>query len=168
MNVSAHAAVDTSVDLAQMRRQGAYKKLINAILRRLGREGPKMIIDQDVCRLNTPDWLWESWCTAYGEGLTRRIAGAHLIRAPLDITVKSNLEEVAAALGGTLLPTGSVRLKDHPSVETLPGFNQGDWWIQDTAATLPVKLFNLKGKHCRSLCRAGGTAQMMLLRMSRH
>ena len=92
MNVSAYAAVDTSVDLAQMRRQGAYKKLINAILRRLGREGRKMILAQDAHRRNTPDWLWDAWTKAYGENLTRQIANAHLSQPPLDITVKSNLE----------------------------------------------------------------------------
>ncbi len=163
MNVSDHAAVNTSVDLAQLRRQGVYKKLINAILRRLGREGSKMILAQDESRRNTPAWLWDNWCKAYGEDLTRRIASAHLIPPPLDITVKSNLEEVAEALGGTLLPTGSVRLQDRPSVEILPGFDQGDWWVQDTAATLPVKLFpHLKGKRIIDLCAAPGgkTAQM--------
>ena len=163
MNVSAYAAVHTSVELAQLRRQEAYKKLINAILRRLGREGPKMILAQDVCRLNTAVWLWDNWCTAYGEDLTRRIADVHLIRPPLDISVKPNLEEVAADLGGTLLPTGSVRLHDHPGVETLPGFDQGYWWVQDTAAALPAKLFpHLEGKRIADLCAAPGgkTAQM--------
>ena len=163
MNVSAHAAVDTSVDLAQTRRQGAYKKLINAILRRLGREGAKMISAQDTHRRNTPDWLWDVWSKAYGEDLTRRIADAHLTRPPLDITVKSNPEAVAAKLGGTLLPAGSVRLQDHSGVESLPGFDQGDWWVQDTAATLPVKLFpHLKGQRIADLCAAPGgkTAQM--------
>ena len=163
MNVSAYAAVDTSVDLAQMRRQGAYKKLINAILRRLSREGAKMILAQDASRCNTPDWLWDTWCKTYGEDLTRRISEAHLIKPPLDITVKPNLNAVAAALGGTLLPTGSVRLHDYLGVESLPGFDQGDWWVQDTAATLPIKLFpQLKGQRIADLCAAPGgkTAQM--------
>lgn len=163
MNVSAHAAVDTSVDLAQMRRQGTYKKLINAILRRLGREGTEMISAQDAHRRNTPDWLWDAWTKAYGENLTRQIANAHLSQPPLDITVKSNSEAAVAKLGGTLLPTGSVRLKKNPGVESLPGYSEGDWWVQDTAATLPVKLFpRLKGQEIVDLCAAPGgkTAQM--------
>ena len=163
MNVSAYAAVDTSVGLAQTRRQGAYKKLINAILRRLGREGAEMISAQDAQRRNTPDWLWEVWSKAYGEDLTRRITNAHLSQPPLDITVKSNPEAEAAKLGGMLLPTGSIRLKDNPGVESLPGYNQGDWWVQDTAATLPVKLFpHLEGQRIVDLCAAPGgkTAQM--------
>ena len=61
------------------------------------------------------------------------------------------------------MPTGSVRLHDYPGVESLPGFDQGDWWVQDTAATLPVKLFpQLKGQTIADLCAAPGgkTAQM--------
>ena len=56
-----HAAVTTAVDLAQARKHGPHKKLVNAILRRLGREGRALAEAQDAARLNTPDWLWEAW-----------------------------------------------------------------------------------------------------------
>ena len=39
MDIPAHAAVSTSVDLAQRKNLGPYKKLINAVLRRIDREG---------------------------------------------------------------------------------------------------------------------------------
>src|SRR3989338_10919955 len=65
MRVPSHAAVDTAVRLAEARGQGPYKKLVNAVLRRIDREGGAVMEAQDAPRLNTPDWLWNSWTAAY-------------------------------------------------------------------------------------------------------
>jgi len=49
------------------------------------------------------------------------------------------------------------------SVTMLPGFNEGQWWVQDAAAALPVRLFgDLAGKTIADLCAAPGgkTAQL--------
>jgi len=164
MNVSDHAAVDTSVTLAQDRKQGPYKKLINAVLRRLGREGQSLLTSQDETKLNTPDWLWKSWVAAYGEESARHIAESHLHQAPLDVSVKTAPETWAANLKGELLPTGTIRLSNHPGVENLPGYEDGSWWVQDAAAALPVQLFPaLEGLQIADLCAAPGgkTAQLV-------
>jgi len=73
-----HAAVATSVDLAHNRGYLSHKGLVNAVLRRLSVEGAARIDQQDVARLNTPDWLWQSWRRAYGEPTARAIATSHL------------------------------------------------------------------------------------------
>ena len=78
-----------------------------------------MISAQDVHRHNTPDWLWDNWCEAYN--LTRRIAGAHLIRPPLDITVKSIPNQQLRPSEAGFLPTGS-RLSDHSGIGKLARF----------------------------------------------
>src|SRR5258706_14877436 len=62
-----HAAVATTVDLAELRGFISHKGLVNAVLRRLSQEGPGLVEAQDAARLNTPDWLWQSWSRAYGE-----------------------------------------------------------------------------------------------------
>ena len=59
--------------------------LVNAVLRRVARDGNERLARQDAARLNTPDWLWRSWTTAYGEALARMIADAHLVEPPLDL-----------------------------------------------------------------------------------
>src|SRR5271165_2280941 len=60
-----HAAVATSVDLAHSRGFLSHKRLVNAVLRRLALEGAGRIEEQDAPRLNTPDWLWQSWGRTY-------------------------------------------------------------------------------------------------------
>ena len=91
LEIPPHAAVNTSVDLAQKMQQGPYKKLINAVLRRLGREGREMVRRQDAAKLNTADWLWKSWTLELGEEKCRKISEAHLYQPPLDITAKARI-----------------------------------------------------------------------------
>ena len=160
-----HAAVDTAVGLAQERGQGPHKGLINAVLRRLADEGPDLARAQDAPRLNTPPWLWESWTATYGAATCRRIATAHLAEAPLDVTVKADATIWAERLGGVVLATGGVRRRGGGRVETLPGYAEGAWWVQDAAAALPVKLLgDVGGRRVVDLCAApGGKAAQLAM-----
>jgi 16S rRNA (cytosine967-C5)-methyltransferase len=158
-----HAAVATSVDLAHARGFLSHKGLVNAVLRRLSVEGSGRVERQDAARLNTPEWLWRSWSRAYGEELAHAIATAHLKEAPLDLTVRCEDEAWCEKLGARKLPTGSLRRAAGGSVTLLPGYAEGAWWIQDAAASLPVRLFNgISGRHVVDLCAAPGgkTAQL--------
>lgn len=155
-----HAAVSTAVDLCIAARQGGHKGLVNAILRRLDREGRGWWDAQDGPRLNTPDWLWDAWTAAHGEATARAIADAHQHPAPLDLTPRDPAEASVWAdrLGATLLPTGSLRLPaDHAPVPDLPGHDTGAWWVQDAAAALPARLLRpAPGMRVADLCAAPG------------
>lgn len=156
-----HAAVATSVGLAA--RHPAMKGLINAVLRRVAREGGAALAQQDAARLDTPTWLWRNWCESYGEAAARAIAAAHWREAPLDLSVKSDPEIWAARLDATILPTGTLRRAAGGLIENLPGYAEGAWWVQDAAAALPVKLFgSVRGATVADLCAAPGgkTAQL--------
>src|SRR5207237_5333526 len=81
----------------------------------------------------------------------------------LDLTVKSDAAQWASRLHGEVLPTGSVRTVLHGAVTMLPGFAEGQWWVQDAAAALPARLFgDIAGKSIADLCAAPGgkTAQL--------
>ncbi len=158
-----HAAVATSVDLAHARGFLSHKGLVNAVLRRLSLEGAERVEGQDAPRLNTPDWLWQSWSRAYGEECARAIAVAHLKEAPLDLTLRTEDESWCEKLQAVQLPTGSLRRAAGGSVTALPGYAEGAWWIQDAAASLPVRLFDgIAGRVVVDLCAAPGgkTAQL--------
>jgi 16S rRNA (cytosine967-C5)-methyltransferase len=67
-------------------------------------------------------------------------------------------------LGATLLPTGSLRLPLDGLIESLPGFAEGAWWVQDAAAALPARLLgDVAAKRVIDLCAAPGgkTAQLV-------
>ncbi len=159
-----HAAVDTSVRLFREKGEGGYAKLINAVLRRLTREGEVWLETQDTVRLNTPDWLWQSWCDAYGETACRAIGQANAEEPPLDISVKTDPHSWAERLGGQALPGGTVRLRGAGAVSALEGYDEGAWWVQDVAAHLVSCLIgDVAGKKVIDLCAAPGgkTAAMV-------
>ncbi len=161
LETPAHAAVSTTVDAAEATRNGPYKKMVNAVLRRLTREGvPKA---EDPGRLNTPDWLWNSWKTAYGAETAAAIATAHLTEPPLDLTVKQDPGAWAEPLDATLFPTESLRRTAGGGIRELSGFDAGEWWVQDAAAAIPARLLgDITGKIVFDLCAAPGgkTAQL--------
>jgi len=164
MDVPDHAAVDLSVRLVQADRRAAkYAGLVNAVLRRCAREGAALIDEVKAQTLDIPPWLLNRWIAHYGEATARQIALAISHEPSLDITVKSDPAQWATRLHGETLPTETVRTLLQGPVTMLPGFNEGQWWVQDAAAALPVRLFgDLAGKTIADLCAAPGgkTAQL--------
>ena len=90
-------------------------------------------------------------------------AAAHAEEPPLDLTVKSDAVGWAGKLDGIVLPTGSVRLRAREAVTGLPGFTEGEWWVQDAAAALPAQLLNVRpGERVADLCAAPGGKTVQL------
>jgi len=163
LETPAHAAVDTAVSLVADRGLDRFTGLVNAVLRRAARDRETLLDGQDAGRLNTPDWLWESWVAAYGEARTRAIAEAHMLEPTLDLTVKGDAKLWAQRLEAALLPTGTLRLPVGGSVADLPGFDAGAWWVQDAGAALAAPLLgDVEGARVLDLCAAPGgkTAQL--------
>ena len=161
-----HAAIDLAVRLAQWDPSARrYDKLVNAVLRRVAKEGDAIVVSLDAPRVNTPDWLWNRWVARYGEERAHAIAAANLVEPPLDLTVKSDPRRWAEEMSGRVLPTGGVRLLPKGRIDALPGYEDGAWWVQDVAASLPAHLLgSIEGKRVADLCAAPGgkTAQLAL------
>ncbi len=167
MRVPAHAAVDLSVRLVREDRATArLSGLVNAVLRNVLRNASDILAGQDPFLLNIPRWLRRSWTEAWGEEAARAMAEALLTEPALDLTVRRPVEAAdwAGTLGGILLPTGTVRIREPQApVPQLPGFAEGAWWAQDAAAALPARLFgDVRGRKVLDLCAAPGgkTAQL--------
>lgn len=166
LDVPDHSAVDLAVEQAHRDpRNKRFVKLVNAVLRRLGRE--KADIAQAIAKIPVlPEWFYERLVAAYGEEVAARISEAQLTPSSIDLTVKSNPALWAEKLGGTVLPNGSVRLGEFEGqIPSLEGFSEGQWWVQDLAASMPVKLMgDVSGKRVADLCAAPGgkTAQLAL------
>ncbi|KEQ03355.1 RsmB/NOP family class I SAM-dependent RNA methyltransferase [Pseudorhizobium pelagicum] len=164
LDVPAHAVVDIAVEQAHRDpRNRRFAKLVNAVLRRLVRERQD-VLDRTATVSPVPDWFMSRLSSAYGKNEAQRIAEAQLIPPAIDITVKSDPDSWAEKFGGRVLPTGSIRLPVFQgSVVSLPGYQEGEWWVQDVAASIPAKLFgDIKGWRIADLCAAPGgkTAQL--------
>ena len=159
---AAHGVVNAYVEIvARNRRTQAMKGLTNAVLRKIADEGPEGWSKRAVPL--TPGWLRQPLVAAWGRDAVAGMEAAHFAGAPLDLSVKGNAKAVAEALHGSVLPTGSVRLPNAGQVSTLKGYAEGEWWVQDAAAAIPVKLLgNVKGLKVLDLCAAPGGKAMQL------
>ncbi|MCJ8509861.1 MFS transporter [Rhizobium lemnae] len=166
LDVPSHAAVDLAVEQANRDpRNRRFAKLVNALLRRMVRERDAILEDgRDISPM--PAWFLKRLAAAYGPETAKEIAESQLTPAPIDLTVKSNPENWAKRLNGRLLSTGTVRLAAFDgAIPSLPGFENGEWWVQDAAASIPAQLFgNVQGKRIADLCAAPGgkTAQLVV------
>lgn len=171
MHVPDHAAVDTSVRLAENAGMDKQKGFVNALLRNVTKSGKEWISRQDEGRLNAPEWLLKLWIEDYGLRTAAEIAKANIAEAPLDITVKDEKDRThwASVFKATQLTAGSLRLLKAGNITELQGFDEGAWWVQDASSAIAVNLFgDVKGKTVIDLCSAPGGKTMQLAARGAH
>ncbi|MDB6178922.1 RNA methyltransferase [Paracoccus sp. Z330] len=155
---AAHGVVHASVTLCRGlgKRGNAAAGMVNAVLRKVSAHQGW----QDLPPQQMPNWLRGRVAAAYGNKVTTAIESAHQNGAPLDLTMKTAGATIPDA---DLLPTGSLRLHGQVQVSGLPGFDSGDWWVQDAAAALPVRLLAPRpDEYIADLCAAPGGKTMQL------
>lgn len=159
---ASHGVVNDAVtSVGANKRTAQLKGLTNAVLRKVVEKGPTEWAKLRVPRL--PKWLRGPLAQAYGNESIGEIERVHFAGAPLDLTPKGDAEAVAEAVGGTVLETGSVRIKNAVQVSALAGYDAGDWWVQDAAAALPVHILAPQaGENIIDLCCAPGGKTMQL------
>ncbi|WPP03101.1 transcription antitermination factor NusB [Methylocella tundrae] len=158
LDVPDHAAVDLAVRATRLETKSApFAGVVNGVLRNLARGRDQILAKSDPLEDDTPPWLAARWRKIYGEELARAIASANRDEPTLDVTVKSDPALWAERLGGVVLPTGSVRLTTHAAITELPGYADGEWWVQDAAAALPARLLGASpGMRIADFCAAPG------------
>ncbi len=95
-----------------------------------------------------------------------RSTPAHAIAAPppLDLTLAdpSATQEWTEKTGRVSLLPGHVRLPSGSAVMELQGFDEGAWWVQDLAASIPARLLGEGKGHVLDLCAAPGARRFQL------
>ncbi|MGR3648830.1 MAG: RsmB/NOP family class I SAM-dependent RNA methyltransferase [Shimia sp.] len=159
---AAHGVVNDAVEIvAKNKHTSGMKGLVNAVLRKVDASGQAEWDKLRIPRL--PKWLRKPLTQAYDSEIMLGIEAAHYAGAPLDLTPKSNGAALAEAVGGALLPTGSVRVPSGQQVSALSGYSAGDWWVQDAAAALPAKILDVQpGEKVLDLCAAPGGKTMQM------
>ena len=152
-----HGVISSLVEIAKRSaRTGRAAGMVNAVLRKVdsGDRGTWAALPPQPL----PVWLRKPLHKAHGVDAVAAIEAAHERGAPLDLTPKPGI----AIEGGEALPTGSVRFQK-AQLTAIPGYANGDWWVQDAAAALPVKLLgDIKGLRVLDLCAAPGGKTLQL------
>ena len=136
---AAHGVVSDCVSLADGHKtsRGA-KGMVNAVLRALAPTAAADWAAAPVTRL--PAKMRKPLVKTWGNAAIRGIEAAHAGPVPVDLTARSDASALAKAVGGTVLPTGSVRIAAGTQISALPGYDDGAFWVQDAAAAVPVSL----------------------------
>jgi len=157
-----HAVVNATVNAARQtpaaRRASGF---INAVLRKVvsDRSGFEAVPVASIW----PAWLGRQFSQALGQADAERLATAQLIPPDLHLTPRSGeARTLSEKLQAPILAGHSVQVPTG-AVEALPGFASGEWWVQDVAASLPVRLLKAEAQdHVLELCAAPGGKTMQI------
>lgn len=162
LETPAFAAVSTAVKLAERDpKTRPYKNLVNAVLRGVGRDGPGLTTAES----NLPDWIAARWKATWGEQGLIALALVAREEPPTDLSLKPGADAgaLATAVDGEVLPGGTVRTGRRGDVASWPGFEDGNWWVQDAAAAVPARLLAPgAGESIIDLCAAPGGKTLQL------
>ncbi|MXO65160.1 RsmB/NOP family class I SAM-dependent RNA methyltransferase [Altericroceibacterium endophyticum] len=146
-----HAVISTGLELLQ----GGPRRLAHGVFSTLTRKEVELPAQPTM-----PDSVVLRW----GEKASA-IAAALADPPPLDLALRdpSETERWQEELGGTSLMPGHIRLARGSAVEELPGFEEGAWWVQDLAASIPARLLHSgEGRRVLDLCAAPGGKTLQL------
>ena len=154
------------VDLVRDWGDGRYKGLVNAVIRRLADQG-KQWYGQLGAEAALPRWLVSRWRRNWGEQVTDSWWPQFAAQSAVDLSLVHDVDEAtinALTELGEFLPTGQIRLRaDAGRVTALPGFEDGKFWVQDAAASLPVAMLgDVSGQSVFDLCAAPGGKTLQL------
>ena len=153
-----HAAIATVLPLVD----GGPRKLVHGVFGTLMRGEVSL---EEIPTLPAATGL--RWQTSWGDQMVEDAARAFSAPPPLDLGLSDwdQTDRLLGETGGDSLAPGHVRVSDHGAVTDMPGFRDGDWWVQDVAASIPARLIGRNPGHVLDLCAAPGGKTMQLAAM---
>lgn len=148
-----HALVATALPLVD----GGPRRLVHGVLGTLLRKG---VPTMDAPSL--PGDVEQRWSAAWGDDVVAAARRSIAKRPPLDLSFSDDERSKAFASDGASLAAKHVRLHGSGSVSELPGYGEGQWWVQDLASSLPARLIPKGAGDVLDLCAAPGGKTMQI------
>ncbi len=158
-----HAVVSETVAAAKSWPRAARSAgFLNAVLR-------KVVADRsafDAAPLSAiwPVWLKDRFYNDLGTDRAEALLDVQIEAPKLHLTLKDHTKrsDYAARLEAKAIGNNSLELEP-TDVTELPGYGEGEWWVQDVAAALPVQLLGaVAGERAFDLCAAPGGKTLQL------
>lgn len=180
--VPENAAVDESVKLCYYVKKVSAKAFVNGVLRNFLRDGKKFVIREsdDLKGLSIayscPLWLVEKWVKEYSYEHTKKLLQASLGRPPLCVrvnTLKSSAKKLVGELREKQIDVKEsdyledcLLISNTGNLERISQFREGDFYVQDTASQLCVKLLNPQpGERIFDICAAPGSKSFTMAQL---
>lgn len=123
---------------------------------------PHALAGRWVARLSEADLIAACFHSIDAPGVSLRV---NLLRANRDVVLQSLIDAGCTARSGAL--ENSIQLDQSPRLDTLPGFKEGSWSVQDEAAMSASILLNpMPGESILDLCAAPGGKTTHLAELS--
>ena len=155
-----YAVINEYVNIAKKKTDKFAANMVNAVLRNVVRQKNDLSLTPFM-----PKNFYKILEKDYSGEQIKKIAQISIKESPLDISVKENHKLWEKELNGILIANGTIRIENAKSkISELKGFEEGAWWVQDLAASLPIMLLeDVRGKKVLDLCAAPGgkTAQLL-------
>ena len=169
MDTPEHAAVNEAVESAKLIGKPWAGKLVNAILRRYLREAvdiKAILKDMPSVAHSHPKWILKRFKKHWGNSF-EQIVEANNARPPMCLRVNlsrvsretqmQKLSQQGIESEEGLFSESAIYLKQAASVQSLPGFFDGDMSVQDEAAQLSASILSVKeGEKVLDACAAPG------------
>ncbi|MCC2600903.1 RsmB/NOP family class I SAM-dependent RNA methyltransferase [Sphingopyxis yananensis] len=153
LNSPAHAVVSTALPLVA----GGPRRLVHALLSRAQKEEWRLPPTASL-----PESVAERWSEQWGDDMIASAEAAWSSAPPIDLSFAAEPQIEGWPDAQSLAPL-HLRLPRGHAVESLPGFEEGGWWVQDLAASLAARLLGKgDGRTVLDLCAAPGGKTMQL------
>ena len=162
------AAVNDAVRICRASEQRFAAGMVNAVLRRICAEKDELLRDTDdpAVRYSHPDWLVRQLMLERDEEFVRRFLQSNQTEPELCLQIntgRTTLTEYLKLLEDRKIEPHLIRT-DFPSVrinalrvDTLPGYSEGVFYVQDNAARASVRCAGLRsGMRVLDACAAPG------------
>ncbi len=164
-----HAALSETVQATVKLKKGWAKGLVNALLRTAIRQGDDLfeeVKSTPSTAASLPDWLYQQLETDWPEQLQQIITHCHQ-KAPLTlrVNIRNNsreqflrkLEDAGITASKHPLAEQALLLDKSCDIRSLPGYLQGDFSVQDSAAQMAAALLEVRsGQNILDACAAPG------------
>lgn len=156
LGTAPHAAIATALPLVD----GGPRKLVHGVFGTLTRADPTLPSPPAL-----PADVAARWAGQWGEAMPQAAAMAYAVRPPIDLTLRDAGETMlwTETLKAQSFAPGHIRLPEAANIPDLPGFAEGNWWVQDLAASIPARLLGTGDtRRVLDLCAAPGGKTMQL------
>lgn len=166
--VPVHAAVDTSVALAKRAGGARAGGFVNAVLRRLGQSPVAPALADGTAEglaaaASHPGWLVERWLERFGPEETAALLRWNNTRPRLVLQPARASRELIehrwreAGIETSAAPFGAGLMTDRSRPRELPGYDEGDFIVQDPAHALLMRFADVPpGASLYDACAAPG------------
>ncbi len=170
MRTEAHAAVNETVNLVRGQNKAWARGLVNAVLRAVVRDAVEL--PEDAAAQDYPDWMLARISRDWGRQAYDLLANGNR-RGPMTLRAAGDIEAAleqltSAGIGARRhLRVGTAIELDQPiDVHRIPGFDEGDFSVQDAAAQLAAPLLDCEpGMRVLDACAAPGGKSAHLLQL---